>query len=50
MNTHPKAWLTGGGIGSLAAAAFMIGNGGMPGGNITILETCFTALPGNLPR
>ena len=32
------AYLVGGGIGSLAAAAFMIRDGGMPGGNISILE------------
>ncbi len=33
-----KAYLVGGGIGSLAAAAFMIRDGGMPGDNISILE------------
>lgn len=33
-----KAYLVGGGIGSLAAAAFMIRDGGVPGGNISILE------------
>ena len=33
-----KAWMIGGGIGSLAAAAFMIRDGGVPGANITILE------------
>ena len=33
-----KAHLVGGGIGSLAAAAFMIRDGGLPGGNITIYE------------
>lgn len=33
-----KAYCVGGGIGSLAAAAFMIRDGGMPGGNITIYE------------
>jgi oleate hydratase len=33
-----KAWLIGGGIGSMAAAAFMIRDGGMVGTNITILE------------
>jgi len=33
-----KAYLIGGGIGSLAAAAFMIRDGNMPGGNIWILE------------
>ena len=32
------AYLLGGGIGSLAAAAFMIRDGSMPGGNISILE------------
>jgi len=30
--------MIGGGIGSLSAAAFLIRDGGMPGGNITILE------------
>ena len=33
-----KAHLVGGGIGSLAAAAFMIRDGGVPGKNITIYE------------
>jgi oleate hydratase len=33
-----KAHLVGGGIGSLAAAAFMIRDGGLPGGSITIYE------------
>lgn len=33
-----KAWLIGGGIGSMAAAAFMIRDGGVVGSNITILE------------
>jgi len=33
-----KAYLVGGGIGSLAAAAFMIRDGRIPGGNITIYE------------
>ena len=37
-NLQLKAWLVGGGIGSLAAAAFMIRDGGMPGENISILE------------
>ena len=36
--TNSKAYLVGGGIGSLAAAAFMIRDGGMPGENISILE------------
>jgi myosin-crossreactive antigen len=34
----PKAYLVGGGIGSLAAAAFMIRDAGVPGENISILE------------
>ncbi len=38
MNTHRKAWLVGGGIGSMAAAAFMIRDGGMAGDDISILE------------
>jgi oleate hydratase len=38
MNTKSKAYLVGGGIGSLAAAAFMIRDGNLPGGNILILE------------
>src|SRR5271166_1818790 len=38
MSTHPKAYLVGGGIGSMAAAAFMIRDGDIPGGNIMILE------------
>jgi oleate hydratase len=33
-----KAFAVGGGIGAMAAAAFMIRDGGMPGGNITIYE------------
>ena len=33
-----KAHLIGGGIGSLAAAAFMVRDGGVPGGDITIYE------------
>ena len=39
MNTKSKAYFVGGGIGSLAAAAFMIRDGNLPGGNISILET-----------
>src|ERR1700726_4688895 len=35
----PKAYLVGGGIGLLAAAAFMIRDAGLPGENISILET-----------
>jgi oleate hydratase len=38
MNTKSKAYLVGGGIGSLAAAAFMIRDDNLPGGNISILE------------
>ena len=38
MSHGARAWLVGGGIGSMAAAAFMIRDGGMPGASITILE------------
>lgn len=38
IRSDRKAHLVGGGIGSLAAAAFMIRDGGMGGGNITIYE------------
>ncbi len=38
MNPTAKAYLIGGGIGSLAAAAFMIRDGGLPGENISIFE------------
>jgi oleate hydratase len=38
MNSKPKAYLIGGGIGSLAAAAFLIRDGKLPGQNISILE------------
>ena len=38
MRTNSKAYLVGGGIGSLAAAAFMIRDGSLPGGNISIFE------------
>jgi oleate hydratase len=38
MNIKSKAYLVGGGIGSLAAAAFMIRDGKVPGENILILE------------
>jgi len=38
MNMTSKAYFVGGGIGSLAAAAFMIRDGGMRGSNISILE------------
>jgi oleate hydratase len=37
-STTPKAYLIGGGIGSLAAAAFLIRDGGLPGANISILD------------
>ncbi len=39
MNASIKAYLIGGGMGSLAAAAFMIRDGGLQGKNITILES-----------
>ncbi len=39
MNKTSKAYLIGGGIGSLAAAAFMIRDGKLPGASITILES-----------
>jgi oleate hydratase len=38
MSNTIKAYLVGGGIGSLAAAAFMIRDGGIAGGDITIFE------------
>ena len=38
MDKKFNAYLLGGGIGSLAAAAFMIRDGGLPGENIFILE------------
>ncbi|MGP6157516.1 MAG: oleate hydratase, partial [Vulcanimicrobiaceae bacterium] len=38
MAREIRAYLVGGGIGSLAAAAFMIRDGGIPGQSITILE------------
>ena len=38
MTINRKAYLVGGGIGSLAAAAFMIRDGDMAGENITIFE------------
>lgn len=38
MNKVSKAYLVGGGIGSLAAAAFMVRDGKLSGGNISILE------------
>ena len=38
MGNLSKAYLLGGGIGSLAAAAFMIRDGAFSGENITILE------------
>jgi oleate hydratase len=39
MTTEAKAYLLGGGIRSLSAAACMIRDGDMPGKNITILES-----------
>ncbi|MDO9316392.1 MAG: oleate hydratase [Burkholderiaceae bacterium] len=39
MSSTSKAYLVGGGIGSLAAAAFLVRDGGMQGSNISILET-----------
>jgi len=47
MTQNIKAYLVGGGVGSLAAAAFMIRDGGMHGENITIFET-LTQLGGSL--
>jgi oleate hydratase len=38
MSERRKAYLVGGGIGSLAAAAFLIRDGGVPGENISIFE------------
>ena len=38
MSMKSKIYLVGGGIGSLAAAAFMIRDGALPGANISILE------------
>ena len=38
MSSNIKATLVGGGIGTLAAAAFMIRDGGMAGGGITVLD------------
>ena len=38
MTTTRKAYFVGGGIGSLAGAAFLIRDGGMPGVRISILE------------
>jgi oleate hydratase len=38
MTSTSKAYLVGGGIGSLAAAAFLIRDGGMAGANIRVLE------------
>ena len=39
MKSTRKAYFVGGGIGSLAGAAFLIRDGDMPGGQISILET-----------
>jgi oleate hydratase len=38
MNSKSRAYLVGGGVGSLAAAAFMIRDGNLPGENISIFE------------
>ena len=38
MNSTRKAYFVGGGMGSLAGAAFLIRDGGIPGSQITILE------------
>ena len=38
MKTDTRSYLVGGGIGSLAAAAFLIRDGDVPGRNISILE------------
>ena len=38
MSEQSKAYFVGGGIGSLAAAAFMIRDGNVPGEQISILE------------
>ena len=46
-NDNFKAHLLGGGIGSMAAAAFMIRDGGMPGPNITIYDAA-SVLGGSL--
>ena len=37
-STPSKAYMVGGGIGSLAAAAFLIRDGAMPGNQISVLE------------
>jgi myosin-crossreactive antigen len=42
MDTRGKAWLVGGGIGSMAAAAFMIRDGGIAGADISIFEAAPT--------
>lgn len=39
MSSSTKAYLVGGGIGSLAAAAFLIRDGAVPGANVTIYES-----------
>ena len=51
VNRNPSScaiFVVGGGIGSLAAAAFMIRDGGVPGKNITIYEAA--ARIGRKPR
>jgi oleate hydratase len=47
MHTQSKVYLVGGGIGSLAAAAFIIRDGELPGENISILEAA-SVLGGSL--
>jgi len=47
MSTRSKVYLVGGGIGSLAAATFMIRDGNLPGENIFILEAA-TVMGGSL--
>jgi oleate hydratase len=42
MNKSGKAYLIGGGIGNLAAAAFLVRDGGVPGESIVILEAAST--------
>jgi myosin-crossreactive antigen len=41
MQTDPKAWLIGSGIGSLAAASFMIRDVGMPVVNFDAVVKAF---------
>ena len=39
MTIEPRAFLVGGGIGSLAAAAFMIRDAAIPASNITLFDS-----------